>query len=424
MFERFVGFVREIYQTDAFIPLHEPRFGGNEKRYLNDVVDSTFVSSVGPYVTEFENKIAAYCGAKHAVATVNGTAALHIALLLAGVGSGDEVITQAVTFVATCNAIHYCGAEPVFVDVDCATLGLSPAALAAFLEQHGERRADGVYNKTSGKRIAACLPMHTFGHPCDMAGLLEVCEAHDLPMVEDAAEALGSGIFHDVGRNQSTAAAAEAGVSGKSNLSPEISGSANSEPHLFQPNELTKPKHCGTFGKLGVLSFNGNKIITTGGGGMILTDDDDLARQAKHLTTTAKLAHAWKFEHDQIGFNYRMPNLNAALGLAQLEQLPAFVVAKRTLAARYLAWGAANGVSVLQEPETARANYWLNALMLDDVAQRDAFLAYSNAQGVMARPLWELMPNLPMYRQCQCDGLENSRRLADRLVNVPSSVVF
>lgn len=379
MFERLVGFVREIYQTDTFIPLHEPRFAGNEKRYLNDVIDSTFVSSVGPYVSEFEHKIAEYCGAKHAVATVNGTAALHIALLLAGVGPGDEVVTQAVTFIATCNAIHYCGAESVFIDVDSATLGLSPAALAAFLEQHGERRDGGVYNKTSGKRIAACLPMHTFGHPCDMAGLLKVCGDYGIAVVEDAAEALGSRLGD---------------------------------------------RHCGTFGKLGVLSFNGNKIITTGGGGMILTDDDELARQAKHLTTTAKLAHAWKFEHDRIGYNYRMPNLNAALGLAQLEQLPQFVAAKRELAGRYLAWGEANGAEIFREPAGAHANYWLNAVLLDDLAARDALLEYANHHGVMTRPLWELMPDLPMYRHCQTDGLENSRRLAERLVNIPSSVVL
>lgn len=378
MFERFVTLVREIYQTDGFIPLHEPRFNGNEKNYLADVIDSTFVSSVGPYVSEFENKIAEYCGAKHAVATVNGTAALHIALLLAGVKPGEEVITQAVTFVATCNAIHYCGSEPVFVDIDVASLGLSPVALAEFLLRNGDTRDDGVYNKSSGKRFAACLPMHTFGLPCDMLGLQKVCNEYGIPLIEDAAEALGSQ-YHD--------------------------------------------RHCGTFGKLGVLSFNGNKVITTGGGGMILTDDAELARQAKHLTTTAKLPHAWKFEHDQIGYNYRMPNLNAALGLAQLEQLPGFVERKRQLANRYLDWARINRVEMLSEPVGAHSNYWLNALLLDESTQRDAFLQYSNAQGVMTRPLWELMPDLPMYRHCQTDSLVQSRRIAQRLVNVPSSVV-
>ncbi|CAD6875079.1 LegC family aminotransferase [Methylomonas fluvii] len=378
MFDGFIRLVREIYQTEQFIPLHEPRFAGNEKQYLLDVIDSTFVSSVGPYVSQFETKIAEYTGAKHAIATVNGTAALHIALLLAGVQPGEEVITQAVTFVATCNAIHYCGAEPVFVDVDASTLGLSPAALAGFLEQFCEHRDDGVYNKTSGKRIAACLPMHTFGHPCDLAGLIRVCDGYGIPLVEDAAEALGS----------------------------RLNG-----------------RHCGTFGKLGVLSFNGNKIITTGGGGMILTDDADLARRAKHLTTTAKLPHAWKFEHDQVGYNYRMPNLNAALGLAQLEQLPDFVERKRALARRYLDWAQASGAHFVEEPAGTHANYWLNALLLDDLTQRDTFLEFSNTRGVMTRPLWELMSDLPMYKHCQRDGLRQSRQLAERLVNVPSSVV-
>lgn len=379
MFESFIRLVRQIYQTEAFIPLHEPRFCGNEKRYLLDVVDSTFVSSVGPYVCEFENQIAAYCGVKHAVATVNGTAALHVALLLAGVTSGEEVITQAVTFVATCNAVRYCGAEPVFVDVDRATLGMSPHALSSFLAEFAEQRDDGVFNKFSGKRIAACLPMHVFGHPCDVVGLLAVCEQYGIPLVEDAAEALGS--------------------------------------HYFD-------RHCGAFGKLGVLSFNGNKIITTGGGGMILTDDDELARQAKHLTTTAKLPHAWQFVHDQIAYNYRMPNLNAALGLAQLEQMPVFIQRKRELATRYLDWAKASGVEMISEPVGAHANYWLNALLSNSGQEREAFLQASNAQGVMTRPLWELMVELPMFKHCQQDALTNSYWLAERVVNVPSSVVF
>lgn len=379
MFDSFIHLVREIYQTDDFIPLHEPRFRGNEKRYLSDVIDSTFVSSVGPYVAEFENKIADYCGAKHAIATVNGTAALHIALLLAGVKANEEVITQAVTFVATCNAIHYCGAEPIFVDVDKQSLGMSPQAVAEFLETFGEQRDDGVYNKKTGRRIAACLPMHTFGHPCDMNMLMTVCGQYAIPIVEDAAEALGS----------------------------KLSG-----------------RHCGTFGKLGVLSFNGNKIITTGGGGMILTDDDELARQAKHLTTTAKVTHDWRFEHDEVGYNYRMPNLNAALGLAQLEQLPVFVERKRELAKKYIAWGNEQGVEVIDETTDAESNYWLDALLLNKIQERDEFLTFSNAQGVMVRPLWELMSNLSMYRHCQRDRLTHSRWLGERLVNIPSSVVI
>lgn len=379
MFDSFIRLVRDIYQTDQFIPLHEPRFLGNEKQYLLDVIDSTFVSSVGPYVSEFEQKIAEYCGSRHAIATVNGTAALHTALLLAGVKPGDEVITQAVTFVATCNAIHYCGAEPVFVDVDKVTLGLSPRALVDFLQEFAELREDGIYNLRSGRRIAACLPMHSFGHPCEMIELQKVCEQYQLPIVEDAAEALGS----------------------------RLAG-----------------QHCGSFGQLGVLSFNGNKIITTGGGGMILTNDDELALRAKHLSTTAKLPHAWRFEHDQVGYNYRMPNLNAALGLAQLEQMPLFLQRKRELAERYQAWAESNAVEMVTEPDGAHANYWLNALLLDDGQQRDDFLKTTNTQGVMTRPLWELMPNLPMYQYCQREHLSNSHWLAERLVNIPSSVVI
>jgi perosamine synthetase len=379
MFDRFIRLVRDIYHTEQFIPLHEPRFIGNEKQYVLDVIDSTFVSSVGPYVEQFEQRIAAYTGVQFAIATVNGTAALHVALLLAGVKPADEVITQAVTFVATCNAIRYCGAEPVFVDIDRATLGLSPQALTEFLSNYAEQREDGAYNKQTGKRIAACVPMHTFGHPCDMVGLMQVCQDYGIAVVEDAAEALGS-TFNN--------------------------------------------QHCGTFGQLGVLSFNGNKIITTGGGGMILTNDPHLAQAAKHLTTTAKRPHAWAFEHDQVAFNYRMPNLNAALGLAQLEQLPDFVCRKQQLAGRYSGWAQAETVDFVTQPDGAKSNYWLNALLLTNLQQRDAFLADTNANGVMTRPLWALMSTLPMFQGCQHDGLTQSRWLAERLVNIPSSVVL
>ncbi len=378
MYDSFVRFVREVYQTDQFIPLHEPRFTGNEKQYLLDVIDSSFVSSVGAYVTEFELKIADYCGCDFAIATVNGTAALHIALLLAGVKAGEEVITQAVSFVATSNAIHYCGAEPIFVDIDRSTLGLSAKALSCFLEEFSEQRGNAVWNKITGKRIAACLPMHSFGHPCDMPGILSVCQLFGIPVVEDAAEALGS----------------------------KLGG-----------------KHCGSFGRLGVLSFNGNKIITTGGGGMILTNDQHLAHQAKHLTTTAKLSHPWRFAHDQVGFNYRMPNINAALGLAQLEQMGLFLESKRKLAQSYISWANNEGITMVTEPESAQSNYWLNAILLDNQTEQEKFLTQSNAQGVMTRPLWELTADLPMYKHCQTDDLSISRWLAERLVNVPSSVV-
>ncbi|TAK61774.1 LegC family aminotransferase [Methylobacter sp.] len=378
MYDDFIRFVREVYQTDELIPLHEPRFQGREKEYLIDAIDSTFVSSVGKYVDRFEKDCAEYTGAKYAVATVNGTAALHTALMLVGVKRDEEVITQALTFIATCNAIHYCGAEPIFVDVDRATLGLSPQALQDYLDEFAEERNGETWNKQTGKRIAACLPMHTFGHPADMDRIVQICEKYHIPLVEDAAEALGSTL-----NNQ----------------------------------------HCGTFGRVGVLSFNGNKIMTTGGGGMILTDDETLAKQAKHLTTTAKQPHSWQFIHDQVGFNYRMPNLNAALGVAQLECVSLFLEKKRKLAARYIAWGQQNGVQCLIEPKTACSNYWLNAVMLEDMSERDAFLKATNQQGVMTRPIWEPMHQLSMYRQCQKGNLANTEWAAERVVNIPSSVI-
>jgi aminotransferase in exopolysaccharide biosynthesis len=378
MSDDFISLVRDIYQTDDFIPLHEPRFQGNEKDYLLDAIDSTFVSSVGQYVERFEAECASFTGAKYAVATVNGTAALHVALLLAGVKKNEEVITQALTFVATSNAIHYCGAEPIFIDVDRATLGLSANALENYLHEFAEHRNGETFNKQSGKRIAACLPMHTFGHPVDMDNILRVCDKYNIPVVEDAAEAFGSRL-----NNQ----------------------------------------QCGTFGRLGVLSFNGNKIITTGGGGMILTDDETLAKQAKHLTTTAKQAHPWQFIHDQIGFNYRMPNLNAALGVAQLESMPLFLAKKLGLAARYIDWATLHQFQCVIEPKGACSNYWLNALVLNNRSERDAFLTATNGQGVMTRPIWEPMHRLPMYQHCQNDGLSNTEWAADRIVNIPSSVI-
>jgi len=379
MYKDFIRLVRDIYQTDDFIPLHAPVFAGNEKAYLNQVIDSTYVSSVGEFVDRFERQIAAFTGVNHAIATVNGTAALHVALLLAGVKSGEEVITQSLTFVATCNAIQYCGAAPVFIDVDRASLGLSPLALATFLLEFAEIRHGSTWNKKTGKRIAACLPMHTFGHPVDMVKLIQVCEQYQIPVVEDAAEALGS---------------------------------------------LQKKKHCGSYGRLGVLSFNGNKIITTGGGGMILTDDPELAKQAKHLTTTAKLPHAWLFDHDQVGFNYRMPNLNAALGVAQLENLPSFVSKKRQLAHRYIDWCQHNDWHCITEPKKTSSNYWLNAVVMDSQFSRDVFLQATNEQGVMTRAIWQPMHRLPMYKHCQRDELINTEWLAERVVNVPSSVIW
>ncbi|MEO8870258.1 MAG: LegC family aminotransferase [Granulicella sp.] len=371
-----VDFVRSIYGED-FIPLHRPVFEGNEKQYLSDCIDSNFVSSVGARVTEFERSIAAFTGAKYAIATVNGTAALHAALQLAGVSRDDEVITQALTFIATCNAISYTGAHAVFVDVDRDTLGMSADALRRFLESRVERRGGQAFNKATGRRIAACSPMHTFGLPCRIEEIVALCDEYGIPVIEDAAESLGS----------------------------YVGG-----------------RHTGTFGKLATLSFNGNKVITTGGGGMIITDDEELAIKAKHLTTTAKIPHPYEFVHDMTGYNYRMPNLNAALGCAQMEELPKFLAIKAKVADRYAEFCAGQGIALARAREGTVANYWLNAIVLDSLEQRDAFLEYTNSRGVMTRPVWRLMTRLEMYKNCQHDGLENSRWLEDRVVNLPSSV--
>ena len=372
----FVKHVRGLY-GDGSVTLHRPVFAGNEKQYLADCIDSNFVSSVGAKVTEFEQHCAAFTGTKFAIATVNGTAALHIALQLAGVARGDEVITQALSFIATCNAVTYAGATPVFVDVDEDTLGLSPAALSAFLTEYAEKIADGCFNRKTGKRFAACVPMHTFGFPCRIAEIKAVCAEWGIPLIEDAAESLGSYV-----------------------------GSA----------------HTGTFGLLATLSFNGNKVITTGGGGMILTNDAAIAKRAKHLTTTAKVPHPYEFVHDEVGYNYRLPNLNAALGCAQMEQLPGFLTVKREIAARYHAFFAEQGVRTVSERDGTRANYWLNAIVLNSLDERDDFLRETNAAGVMTRPIWRLMSHLDLFRDCQNDGLPVSQWLEQRVVNVPSSV--
>lgn len=375
-FDALIAEIRSIY-GDGVLPLHRPVFEGGERRMLVECIDSNFVSSVGARVGEFEERVAAFTGSRFAVATVNGTAALHVALLLAGVEPGDEVITQALTFVATGNAIRYCGAAPVFVDVDRDTLGLSPAALRRFLEADADRRGNATYSRASGRRFAACVPMHTFGHPCRIAEIAAVCAEYSIPLVEDAAESLGS----------------RAGE-----------------------------RHTGTFGLLGTLSFNGNKIITTGGGGMILTDDETLARRAKHLTTTAKVPHPWEFVHDAIGYNYRMPNLNAALGCAQMERLPEMLAVKRAVAGRYAAFCAAQGWQFVGEPPGTHSNYWLNAVLLDSLDERDAFLEHTNGQGVMTRPVWRLLHRLEMFSGSRHDGLVNARWLEERLANLPSSV--
>ena len=375
-FQGVVDFVKSQYPNKDFIALHEPVFIGNERKYVMDAIDSTFVSSVGAYVNRFEEMMAEITGAKYAIAIVNGTNALHMALILAGVDQQDEVLSQALTFIATANAVSYIGAKLVFIDVDKDTLGMSPDALKRFLTAHAEKRSDGFsYNKTTGKKISACIPMHTFGLPCRIDELAEICEEWNICLVEDSAESLGS---------------------------------------------YYKNKHTGVFGKIGVFSFNGNKTVTCGGGGAIVTNDEGIAKRAKHLTTQAKVPHKWEFVHDEIGYNYRMPNLNAALACAQLEQLDLFIENKRVLADRYIALTESLGLSFVQESQNAKANYWLGALMLENLEERNAFLDFTNSNGVMTRPVWELMNRLPMFKDCQTDDLENSKWLADRIVNIPS----
>ena len=374
-----VDFIRSVYKTDSFIPLHEPRFLGNEKKYLNECIDSTFVSSVGKFVDEFEEKIASYTGAKYAVATSNGTSALHISLLLANVEQNDEVITQPLTFIATCNAISYCNASPVFIDVDKDTMGMSPVALEIFLKENAEVKNQQCVNKSTGKIIKACIPMHTFGHPCRIEEIQKICKEWHIVLVEDSAESLGS---------------------------------------------FYRGQHTGTFGELGVISFNGNKIITSGGGGCILTNNEDLAKKAKHITTTAKEPHKWEYTHDMVGYNYRMPNLNAALIVAQLEQLDGFLKSKRSLAKIYKKFFQNGDIHFVIDPENAKSNYWLNSIILKSKDQRDLFLDETNSQGIMTRPIWVLMNKLPMFEKAQCGDLTNSEWLEDRVVNIPSSAIL
>lgn len=371
-----IDFIRGLYQTTEFIPLHEPKFVGNEKTYVIDCIDSTFVSSVGKYVDRFEQMMAEYTGAKYAIATVNGTAALHVALKLVGVSQGDEVITQALSFIATCNAISYCGATPVFVDVDHDTLGMSPVSLRSFLSTNTSQTSAGCINNSTGQKISAVVPMHTFGQPCRIDEIAKICEEYGIPLIEDAAESLGS---------------------------------------------YYQGRHTGTFSKLAAFSFNGNKTITTGGGGMIITDDKDLAKRAKHITTTAKQPHPYEFIHDEIGYNYRLPNINAALGCAQLESLPRLLESKRSIASAYAEFFSASNINFVQEPDQAKSNYWLNALILEDKQARDVFLKELNAAGVMARPIWRLMNELTMFQDCQSADLSNAKWLEERVVNIPSS---
>jgi aminotransferase in exopolysaccharide biosynthesis len=372
-----VSFIKEQYKTNDFIPLHVPHFGGNEKKYLSETIDSTFVSSVGAFVDRFESMMQNISQTKKAVAVVNGTAGIHVALRLVGVQSGDEVLTQALTFVATANAITYLNASPIFIDVDLDTMGLSPKAVATFLEEFGELRENGCYNKKTGKKISACLPMHTFGFPVHLDELITVCEAWNIPVVEDAAESLGS----------------------------EYKG-----------------KPTGGFGKVGAFSFNGNKIVTSGGGGVLVTNDLSLGEKGKYLTTTAKIPHPYEYVHDEMGYNFRMPNLNAALACAQLEQLDFFLEKKRTLANEYALFFASNEIKFRTETPNTKANYWLMCVELENKKERNLFLETTNANAVMTRPIWQLMYRLPMYAHCQKDNQLNAEFLEERIVNIPSSV--
>ena len=376
-FNLVISFIKSQYKTEEFIPLHVPNFGGNEKIYLIDTIDSTFVSSVGAYVDRFEGMMTEITATQKAIAVVNGTAGIQIALRLVGVKENDEVITQALTFVATANAIAYNNAHPIFLDVDLDTMGLAPKAVENFLLEFGDLREDGCYNKKTGRKIAACLPMHTFGFPVHLDELVAVCSQWNIPIVEDAAESLGS----------------------------EYKG-----------------KPTGSFGKLGVFSFNGNKIVTCGGGGAIVTNDIVLGEKGKYITTTAKIPHPYEYVHDELGYNFRMPNLNAALACAQLEQLDGFLENKRKLAKEYQSFFATSGIQFRTETPETKANYWLMCVELENKAERELFLSSTNANAVMTRPIWQLMYRLPMYAHCQRDEQFNAQFLEERIVNIPSSV--
>lgn len=378
MYRHVIGFIKELYNNREFVPLSVPRFVGNEKRYLEECIDTTFVSSVGPFVDRFEKDMAFYTGAKRAVVCVSGTNALHLAMMLAGVARDDEVLTQALTFIATCNAISYIGAHPVFIDVDKSTMGLSPDAVKEWLIKNAEIKNGQCFDKHTGRRVKACVPMHTFGHPVRIEELASICAEYHIELVEDAAESIGS---------------------------------------------KYKGKHTGLFGKVGALSFNGNKTITTGGGGMLLFMDEELGAFAKHLTTQAKIPHRWEFRHDHIGYNYRMPNINAALGCAQLEHLDEYITDKRATASIYAEYFKnIDGIDFFTEPENCFSNYWLNVVILPNHDRQEGFLQETNDSGVMTRPIWELMSRLPMFEHCQHDALKNTIWFAERVVNIPSSV--
>ena len=372
-----IPFIKSLYPGETPVPLQAPRFLGKEKEYLAVCIDSTFVSYVGAFVTRFEEQIRDLTGAKHAVAMVNGTSALQMSLVAGGILPGDEVITQALTFAATANGIRHAGGEPVFVDVDRRTLGMSPLALEDFLGSHADRRPGGTFDKTTGRRIFAVMPMHTFGLAMDIVEVARICNAWGIALIEDAAESVGTWV-------------------GK--------------------------QHTGTFGLASILSFNGNKPITTGGGGMLITNDDHVAERARHISTTAKRKHPWEFFHDELGWNLRMPNVNAALGCAQMDRIDSILANKRETAEAYHRWGQEHGVLFVREAEGTRANYWLNAMVVADREEREEFLSFSNTNGVQTRPIWVLMNKLPMYEDCFHGSLQESEWLEERIINIPSSV--
>ena len=374
-----VSLIKSIYSAsdDEYIALHEPKFISDEKDILNNCIDSTYVSTIGEYVTKFEENIKDFTGAKHVISTSNGTSALHISMIAAGVNPKDEVITQAFTFVATCNAIKYCYADPVFVDISKNSLGMCPNSLINWLHSNTEKRKGTLFNKNTGAKVTAVLPMHTFGHSCEIKNIQEICKEFNLTLIEDAAEALGS--YYD-------------------------------------------NKHLGTYGDIGTLSFNGNKIITTGGGGAVITNSDIIANKVRHLSTTARLKTKYTFDHDQIGYNYRMPNLNASLGIAQLKKLEFFIDKKRELASTYYKYFEGSEINFFNEPENAKSNYWLNALIFKSEFERNNALEYTNNNNVMTRPPWKLMTKLKMFSHCQKSDIANSEDLEGRILNIPSSV--
>ncbi|EAI9960571.1 LegC family aminotransferase [Campylobacter coli] len=382
-YDSILNFIKITYKTNNYIPLHEPKFQGNEKKYLNECIDSGFVSSVGKFVDRFECDIANFCGAKYAIATTNGTSALHLSLHALGVDENCEVITQPLSFIATSNAIAYTKAKPVYIDVDIDSMGMSPLALEDFLNASAQMKDGYTINKKTKKIIKACVPMHTFGHPVRIVEIKEICQKWNIHLIEDAAESLGSYIIKEDG----------------------------------------KLVHTGNFGICGVLSFNGNKTITCGGGGAILTNDENLAKKLKHLSTTAKLPHVYKYEHDYIAYNYRLPNINAALAVAQIEQLEKFLSIKLELSKSYESFFEQNDfpVKFIEARAGTRPNFWLNAIMFENIKDKESFLEYSNKNGVMTRPIWVLSNELEMYKDCQCSDLTNAKFLSERMVNIPSS---